>query len=51
MFSPHTQIVIVEVIQVLIDLIVLIVLQYICISDCHIVHLKLIQCCMSIIPQ
>lgn len=33
------------------NLIVVISSQYICISNCPVVHLKLTQCCMSIIPQ
>lgn len=35
----------------LINLIVLIILQYICLASYHTVYLKLIQCNMSIISQ
>ena len=38
-----------EIMGMLTNLIVVIILQYICISDHHVVHLKLIQYHMSII--
>ena len=40
-----------EVKGVLANLTVVIILQYICISKNHILHLKLIQGYMSIVPQ
>lgn len=49
--SHHEKEVVCEVIQELVNATVVIILQYINVSDQHIVHLKLTQCYKSITSQ